>query len=94
MLRYRKCCFSGPDSSLYISAEGYVLPCCWLGNRPDIYEVQRLYGDEFENLHISKFKNAVDNFKKISDTWENKSFEPCVNYCELDDQNKKWNKIK
>ena len=69
MLRYRKCCFSGPDSSLYISAEGYVLPCCWLGNRPDIYEVQRLYGDEFENLHISKFKNAVDNFKKTKRWW-------------------------
>ena len=93
MIRYRRCCFSGPNASLFINAEGYVLPCCWLASRPDIYEVQKLYDDEFENLHISKFKNSVDNFKKISDTWENKSFKPCVMKCDRE-VDQKWNKIK
>lgn len=93
MIKYPKCCFSGPNSSLFINAEGYVLPCCYLGNRPDIYELQKLYGNDIEDLHISKFKNAVDNFKKISDTWENKSFKPCVINCDKI-TDKKWNKIK
>jgi hypothetical protein len=65
----------------YLSANGYVLPCCWLGNRPDIYELEKFLEEDFKQLHISNFKYPNTAWDKIKQSWKTESFFPCVQHC-------------
>lgn len=69
----------------YISAEGYVYPCCWIANQPHVRKVQTLLGEHYEDLSLAK--NNIDAiikgpaFKMIEDTWISGDFEPCRRFC-------------
>ena len=43
----------------YLSANGYVLPCCWLGNRPDIYELEKFLKEDFKYCLCNNSANNI-----------------------------------
>jgi MoaA/NifB/PqqE/SkfB family radical SAM enzyme len=75
-------CKALKGSEIYISAEGLVLPCCWLGGQ--LYKWFMKPGEaqiwQFINKdRISIYKNSIediingDTFKKIENSWSCKS---------------------
>jgi hypothetical protein len=71
----------------YVSAEGYVMPCCWVGNAPDFKEYLDLYSDVLESLSVNNrplseiLKDPI--FRRIEQSWSSSEniFKPCLRYC-------------
>lgn len=91
-------CWAHANRSIYISVDGSVSPCCYLGLYPGKYGhgVYHQAGNQ-QFLHMIKNNNAHENplekcikwFKPIPDTWEIPSFEQgrlmiCNNSCGSD----------
>jgi len=90
-------CQVADSKSLYISARGYVLPCCWLGgmlHNPENAET-RQFAAEFGNLetsgNIDGLKNSLETIvmadffqREISSRWPKGSpgrLEVCARVC-------------
>jgi MoaA/NifB/PqqE/SkfB family radical SAM enzyme len=76
-------CFSRSSKSIYISAEGKVYPCCWLGFSPDTYNQggTGLYNNQIAPL-ISKndlneydLETCMQWFIEIEKSWSKNSYE-------------------
>ena len=39
-------------NQVYITSEGYVVPCCWIGNEPAMSEYKRLHAGHLEELSV------------------------------------------
>jgi len=73
------------DSSPFVNPDGYYFPCCWVMNIPEVITLKEFLGDTFEELNInnSSLEEAMNSnaMKRIRDSWEDGSFQPCVWYC-------------
>jgi len=62
-------CFAGKERSLYVSATGRIMPCCWIGAR--VFTM-----DETLELLLDS-----DNYDKLVDSWDNLPHEICSRVC-------------
>lgn len=83
-------------NQIYVTAEGYVLPCCWIGNEPDMKEYRKWHGDDLEEMSL-KNRNLEDILKdprylRIEKSWERaEPFAPCRWNCSQP-LNRSWEK--
>lgn len=79
---------------LYVSAEGYLLPCCWLGGiyretdliTPDIYLLLKSSNIDLKDIDASKYniKDILQNnfySKGIIDSWNSFPCKTCSSNC-------------
>ncbi len=69
----------------YISADGTVFPCCWLGNHPWSREYKEFHGDKIESLNVLVHELTTiiqsKEFLKVEDSWEAQPFAGCRHFC-------------
>jgi len=76
-------CEAKEHKSVYISADGRLYPCCYLGLSPETYRkgwigysnkfvVQHIYNN---NLHEADLKSCIEWFSNIEKTWDKTSYE-------------------
>jgi MoaA/NifB/PqqE/SkfB family radical SAM enzyme len=73
-------------SAVYISAEGTVYPCCWLGNFPHSKHYRVFHGDsQLDQLNVNrrKLKDILQDplFRKVERSWDLEPFDSCKNFC-------------
>jgi hypothetical protein len=80
---YPRCKFDSEQD--YISADGYVMPCCWIGNLPHVESYFEIFKDCLEEMsvHHRSLKEIVADprYLRIEQTWENEPFKPCRSHC-------------
>ncbi len=82
---YPRC--KADHDQIYVNAEGYLLPCCWIGNQPHLEEYQKFLGDELYaacDLKKVDFAKAVSGpaQKKLEDSWNSaQPFSACQEFC-------------
>jgi MoaA/NifB/PqqE/SkfB family radical SAM enzyme len=90
-------CIFGNQNSIFLSAEGLILPCCWLGTilyygdhtDEDIKKINSLFEDkEKVNTEFYTIEEILKGsfFKKIKDSWTKKTLsdgklQTCSYYC-------------
>lgn len=88
-------CETKIDKTIYISANGDVSPCCYLGLMPKTYELKRMYGLEqvrelIGNEEINALKRplreCLEWFNRVEETWNKNSFKEgrlwrCNHHC-------------
>lgn len=59
---------------LYLSFEGYLLPCCFLAtlyhDSPGSFQFNKLFNKNDYNLHLLSVEQAKQNLMKISKSWQ------------------------
>ena len=83
-------CKALDNSSIYISAEGKVYPCCWLGFSPETYDKNwlgmlnkqiRPLVDR-NDLRYNTLEECLEWFKRVTDTWSsNNRLAQCDHNC-------------
>jgi MoaA/NifB/PqqE/SkfB family radical SAM enzyme len=81
-------CKVAKEKSLYVSATGNLLPCCWLDtewfnpNHPHRIDYMDKIGT-YPSLHKSTLTEIFDSnyFNKIADTWDSSSLKACSRQC-------------
>lgn len=73
-------------SGVYVSCEGTVLPCCWIGSEPEVKKLKEFYGPRFDQLNIqnSDLDTIMQSepFLAIEKSWESaKPFSACMKFC-------------
>ena len=70
-------CKAIPKKEIYISAEGFVFPCCWLGGQPYKFWRPELGGDVYKML--GDLNNINSKLHSIKDIIEGRFFEAVEN---------------
>lgn len=80
--------YDGLESTLYISHQGWLLPCCWWGNKDTLNEVWEKYGKNFDvESHRLTGKNSVQDaldgewFSNLHNHIMTEMFSECVSQC-------------
>ena len=81
---YPRCKEQG--AQIYVSADGFVTPCCWIGSANIIKELKEFFGSEYETLSIkNRSLDEVLNgpsWQKIENSWSTSTpFSSCTRYC-------------
>ena len=79
---------------IYVSAEGKVYPCCWLGFSPDTFEHRYFSTNNKQikevminnSLHEYDLETCIQWFKNVENSWDKKSYQAgliklCDRYC-------------
>lgn len=88
-------CQAKRDKMIYMSSNGDIFPCCWLGFSPKTYDEKLYYGNRQLKQLIGESKiNAISHgleevlewFSLVQDTWQKKTFKEgrlyrCDMYC-------------
>lgn len=74
------------DMAIYVSAQGFVMPCCWLGNQPYFKEFLNFHKDVLEDVNINNHSLeeivASEAFQRIEKTWDGPSpYVACQKNC-------------
>ncbi len=73
------------DPADYITAEGFVMPCCWMGNQPFIKEYFKLFADCLDemSIHSRTLKEITEDprYQRIAETWKTQPLEVCQKMC-------------
>lgn len=76
-------CYSNRQKSIYITANGEVYPCCYLGFYPRTYDANLLVGNNQINELLHEVHNnakdkplveCIEWFNKIESTWSKQSY--------------------
>lgn len=69
----------------YVTADGYYMPCCWIGNHPKLGMLREFLGGDFEMLHLGgRTRSEVEAstaMSRIEESWEDGGLQPCVDFC-------------
>ena len=74
-------------SQIYISAEGYVMPCCWIGNMPHLNDYFKFYAESLDRLSVKNYslEQIISDpiYLQIEKSWANpqEAFNPCKVFC-------------
>ena len=76
-------CDAKERRGIYVSAEGKVYPCCWLGFSPDTFENRYFTNNnkqikEFmvnNSLHDHDLETCIQWFKDVESSWDKKSYQ-------------------
>lgn len=69
----------------YISAEGIVYPCCWLGNYPHNESYKKFHGENLDkvSLRLNDLEEILEGaqFKRIEQSWISDPIAGCKIFC-------------
>ncbi|NQY99444.1 MAG: SPASM domain-containing protein [Bdellovibrionales bacterium] len=73
-------------AQIYISADGYVYPCCWMGNVPHTSDYRDFYNSELDKLNVNlrSLKVIIEDriLEKVEATWQTDNPHPtCMRFC-------------
>ncbi len=73
-------------NAIYVSAEGTVYPCCWLGNYPHSKHYREFHGDsQMEQFNVNKRKlSEILNdplYHRVERNWDIDPLQSCKNFC-------------
>lgn len=73
-------------SQVYVTVEGDVLPCSWIGNGRDLVNYRKFMGETLKDLNLKTRKlaeiTADPKFKTIENTWQtSQPFGTCAMMC-------------
>lgn len=77
-------CSALQDKSIYISADGTILPCCYFGDRLYLKTFSDTHPDILskDQLNIKNLSGASESFNKITETWNtNNPVDVCKKNC-------------
>lgn len=88
-------CGTKQDKMIYVSANGEVSPCCFLGFYPRTYSDSLMYGNEEirallddvnNNAKEKPLRDCLEWFNRVEESWANESFESgrlwrCNHHC-------------
>lgn len=86
--------FDPNDQGLFITHQGYVLPCCWWGTRLQLSQLHQLYKYDAE-LHRLNGNNSIQSiyngkfFSNLLDSINSGMFSKCVQNCKNNNVTKK-----
>ena len=71
---------------IYVSAEGYVLPCCWIGNEPYITTFKEYLSGQISSLSLKHHKLSEilhsPTYRKVENSWNtDHPFSVCDHFC-------------
>src|SRR3954469_26069664 len=71
---------------IYITTEGYVVPCCWLGNEPMMSAYREFHAGYIEELSIKnrELDEILDDprYLRLEQSWESGApFKYCSELC-------------
>lgn len=71
---------------IYISADGLVMPCCWIGNEPSLSDYQEFHRAHLDSLKITNRPLdeilSDDNYQRVERSWSTDlPFPSCEKYC-------------
>ncbi len=73
-------------NQVYVTAEGFVTPCCWIGNEPTMTDYKKLHDGYLTDLSVSN--RDVDEiltdprYLKIENSWNSEQpFSACKHFC-------------
>ena len=85
-------CQAIKKQSIYISADGVVMPCCWIGSplklNPSIVDYNKKIGNYYSLYDYSLeeiFNTGI--FEKIKNTWDKDPLKVCSSQCSFFKQN-------
>tara|TARA_B100001057_G_scaffold227362_1_gene227734 strand:+ start:3682 stop:4788 length:1107 start_codon:yes stop_codon:yes gene_type:complete len=74
--------------SIYIDAQGHVMPCCWMGTDYSKHQAEQSFlGDATPDSHNIYQYDSVGEclkspyFTQLIDSWQDKSYSICATYC-------------
>ena len=75
-------CAAKERKSIYISAEGKVYPCCWLGHSPETYNYDLMGWTnkqirpiiEKNDLSLYDLETCISWFNKVEESWQKDSY--------------------
>lgn len=76
-------CHALREQSIYVSAQGLVFPCCFVGENtvePDFETSSHLSLDKI-NLHKNDLNSILLQFTKVTDTWNETPYVTCAKTC-------------
>jgi hypothetical protein len=81
---YPRC--KAPGAQIYVTAEGIVTRCCWIGSGHIWESFKKFYGDDLSKIDLNNSTldeiMAGEAIKKIEHSWSTKApFSSCLNYC-------------
>ena len=70
----------------YISAQGYLFPCCWIANEPHVSTLKEYLSDDiFQQLDITEHSIRTaqhsEAMRTIEGSWRDGTLQPCVQFC-------------
>jgi MoaA/NifB/PqqE/SkfB family radical SAM enzyme len=76
-------CYAKNSRSIYVSADGKVYPCCWLGFSPETFENQYFTNNNKQikeimtnnSLHDFDLETCMQWFKNVENSWTKKSYQ-------------------
>lgn len=73
-------------AQVYVSADGYVMPCCWLGNQPLVKSYFELFKDCLSEMSVKNRPMddilADPRWQRIEQSWKSATpFIPCAQMC-------------
>jgi hypothetical protein len=75
-------CKARKANSIYISADGKVYPCCWLGFSPETYDKNwlGLFNKQLKplvnknDLHDNSLEECLEWFENVEESWNKHSY--------------------
>jgi hypothetical protein len=80
-------CIAQKESCIYVSAQGLVYPCCWIGNGHTRQAFEDGGDIPMERDNIDSTKRSIkdilhsEDFQRIEDSWETGVISRCVHMC-------------
>lgn len=71
-------CNSLNNRAIYISGDGRVYPCCWLGQYPETYKhnnFQSVLGDVNNRADVIGLTKSIEWFHKVEESWRQQSID-------------------
>lgn len=73
-------------AQIYVSAEGYVMPCCWIGNQPLVASYFKIFEDCLTEMSVKNRPldeiTADPRWKRIEESWQtSRPFQTCEQMC-------------
>lgn len=73
-------------NAVYISADGTVYPCCWLGNYPHSKAYREFHGDnqwKQLNINLRKLSEILRDpvYHMVEKSWDNEPLQSCKKFC-------------
>ena len=83
-------CIVKTDKTVYVSARGYVAPCCWISNA----HLGRDMGDEFDDMVDGRkhdIRDIIDGefFDVVEKSWEHATIRRCLHICQENPEEQK-----
>ena len=73
-------CIAAQEKCIYVSAQGKIYPCCWLGDADNVDPQVNFTNNSHASTPTKVIVEGPD-FQAVEDSWETGSIHKCVRFC-------------